>query len=99
MIKYFSDRENGPSARTEEVITPVVWAAIVATVQGLIKSGAFGQRFLLVAQPSQLVQTAIWCRRSQNVPRSSCGVRNGRNYCAHVPKSFHVFRHVSVPQC
>jgi hypothetical protein len=45
MIDYFSDRENGPVARTEEVITPVVWAAIVATVQGLIKSGAFGQRF------------------------------------------------------
>jgi hypothetical protein len=45
MIDYFSDRENGPVARTEEVITPVVWAAIVATVQGLINSGAFGQRF------------------------------------------------------
>jgi|GEM_PF-6422567 len=27
MIDYFSDRENGPVARTEEVITPVVWAA------------------------------------------------------------------------
>lgn len=46
MIDYFADRENGPVARTEEVITPVVWAAIVATVQGLINSGAFGQRFL-----------------------------------------------------
>ena len=45
MIDYFSDRENGPVARTEEVITPVVWAAIVATVQGLTNSGACGQRF------------------------------------------------------
>lgn len=45
MIDYFSDRENGPIARTEEMITPQVWAAIVATVQGLINSGAFGQRF------------------------------------------------------
>lgn len=45
MIDYFSDRENGPVARTEEVITPVVWAAIVATVQASINSGAFGQRF------------------------------------------------------
>jgi hypothetical protein len=45
MIDYFSDRENGPVARTEEVITPTVWAAIVATVQGLLNSGAFGQRF------------------------------------------------------
>lgn len=39
MINYFSDRENGPLPRTEEVITPVVWTAIVATVQGLINSG------------------------------------------------------------
>jgi len=45
MIDYFSDRQNGPVARTEETITAVVWAAIVATVQGLINSGAFGQRF------------------------------------------------------
>lgn len=45
MIDYFSDRENGSVARTEEVITPAVWAAIVATVQGLINSGAFGQHF------------------------------------------------------
>lgn len=45
MIDYFSDRENGRVARTEEVITPVVWAAIVATVQTSINSGAFGQRF------------------------------------------------------
>lgn len=45
MIDYFSDRENGPVARTEEVITPTVWAAIVATVQGLINSGALGSAF------------------------------------------------------
>lgn len=32
MIDYFSDRENGPVARMEEVITPVVWAAIAGTV-------------------------------------------------------------------
>lgn len=29
MIDYFSDRENGPVARTEGVITPGVWAALV----------------------------------------------------------------------
>ena len=45
MIDYFSDRENGAVARTEEVIAAVVWAAIVATVHGLINSSAFGQRF------------------------------------------------------
>lgn len=45
MIDYYSDRENGPIARTEDVITPAGCAAIVDTVQGLINSGAFGQRF------------------------------------------------------
>ena len=45
MPDYFSDRENGPRARTEQVITPTVWAGVVALVQGLINSGAFGLRF------------------------------------------------------
>lgn len=45
MDDYFSDRENGPRARTEQVISPVVWAGLVATVQALINSGAFGLRF------------------------------------------------------
>lgn len=45
MNDYFSDRENGPRARTEQVISPAVWAGLVATVQSLINSGAFGLRF------------------------------------------------------
>ncbi|MDS4075843.1 MAG: hypothetical protein RKO68_07700 [Candidatus Accumulibacter sp.] len=45
MNDYFSDRENGPRARTEQVISPAVWAGLVATVQALINSGAFGLRF------------------------------------------------------
>lgn len=45
MNDYFSDRENGPRARTELVISPAVWAGLVATVQALINSGAFGLRF------------------------------------------------------
>lgn len=45
MSDYFSDRENGPRARTEQVISPIVWAGVVATVQALINSGAFGLRF------------------------------------------------------
>lgn len=45
MNDYFSDRENGPRARTEQVISPEVWAGVVATVQALINSGAFGLRF------------------------------------------------------
>lgn len=45
MNDYFSDRENGPRTRTEQVISPEVWAGLVATVQALISSGAFGLRF------------------------------------------------------
>ncbi|MDP1862507.1 MAG: hypothetical protein Q8K52_01200 [Thiobacillus sp.] len=45
MTDYFSDRENGPRARTEQVISPAVWAGLVGTVQALINSGAFGLRF------------------------------------------------------
>lgn len=45
MSDYFSDRENGPRARTEQTISPEVWAGLVATVQALINSGAFGLRF------------------------------------------------------
>jgi hypothetical protein len=46
MSDYFSDRENGPRARTDQVISPVVWAGLVGTVQALVNSGAFGLRFL-----------------------------------------------------
>lgn len=45
MSDYFSDRENGPRARTEQVISPIVWAGVVAMVQALVNSGAFGLRF------------------------------------------------------
>lgn len=45
MTDYFSDRENGPRARTEQVISPTVWAGLVATVQALVNSGALGLRF------------------------------------------------------
>jgi len=45
MSDYFSDRENGPPARTNHMIPPVVWAGLVGTVQALVNSGAFGLRF------------------------------------------------------
>lgn len=45
MVDYFSDRENGPRVRTEQVISPTVWAGLVGTVQALINSAAFGLRF------------------------------------------------------
>lgn len=45
MGDYFSDRENGPRARVNQVITPDVWAGLVGTVHALVNSGAFGLRF------------------------------------------------------
>lgn len=45
MNDYFSDRERGPRARTEEVILPTVWAGVVAAVQAFVNNGSFGVRF------------------------------------------------------
>jgi hypothetical protein len=45
MSDYFSDRENGPRARTEQTISPTVWAGLVAMVQALANNGGFGFRF------------------------------------------------------
>lgn len=44
-MDYFSDRENGPVARTDQSISPVAWAGIVALVQAYIANGGFGYRF------------------------------------------------------
>ncbi|MCE0913011.1 AbiJ-NTD4 domain-containing protein [Pseudomonas sp. NMI760_13] len=45
MTDYFSDRENGPAPRVNQVISPVAWAAIVALVRAYIANGGFGFRF------------------------------------------------------
>lgn len=45
MSNYFSDREYGPKARTEQTINPVVWAAVVGLVESLEVRGAFGEQF------------------------------------------------------
>lgn len=44
-MEYFSDKERGLKARTEEVISLRAWGGIVATVESLISTGAFGQSF------------------------------------------------------
>jgi len=44
-MEYFSDKEKGPKARIERQILPEVWAGIVAHIQSLIASGAFGNTF------------------------------------------------------
>lgn len=46
MSNYFSDRELGPRARTEQTIGPVAWAGIAVLVEALASSGAFGASFL-----------------------------------------------------
>jgi hypothetical protein len=45
MSDYFSDRELGQRPRTEQEFTPVAWAGIVALVEALANSGAFGASF------------------------------------------------------
>ncbi|MBP2450074.1 AbiJ-NTD4 domain-containing protein [Rhizobium leguminosarum] len=42
---YFSDRERGPRARTEETISERVWRAIYYLVQRRIDDGSFGASF------------------------------------------------------
>lgn len=55
MSDYFSDREYGPVARIEQVISPAVWAGIVAMVESLVQSGAFGARFPTSCHDGQAV--------------------------------------------
>ena len=45
MTDYFSDREQGSRPRIEEIISPVAWGGVVALIQSLISSGAFGAKF------------------------------------------------------
>jgi len=45
MTEYFSDREQGPRPRTEEMISPAAWGGVVALIQSLISTGAFGAKF------------------------------------------------------
>ncbi|MBR8360577.1 hypothetical protein KDW10_24955 [Burkholderia vietnamiensis] len=45
MTDYFSDRERGPRPRTEQEMSPVAWAGIVALAESLANSGAFGASF------------------------------------------------------
>lgn len=42
---YFSDREKGPSPRTNEEISTQAWKGISAVIQSLISQGSFGYKF------------------------------------------------------
>lgn len=45
MSNYFSDREIGPKARTEQTMSALAWGGIVVLVESLASSGAFGVSF------------------------------------------------------
>ena len=44
-MEYFSDKERGPKPRIDGIVSPSAWGGIVAQIQSLISSGAFGNQF------------------------------------------------------
>ena len=44
-MDYFSDKQRGPQPRTEEQLTSVAWGGIVALIQTLVSTGAFGYKY------------------------------------------------------
>lgn len=44
-MEYFSDKEGKSKAQTVDEITPAAWGGIVALIQGLISTGAFGKNY------------------------------------------------------
>jgi hypothetical protein len=44
-MDYFSDKERGPKPRTIESITTPAWGGIVALINELIRTGAFGNKY------------------------------------------------------
>lgn len=53
MTNYFSDREQGPKSRIEELVSPAVWGGIVGLVKSLIATGAFGAKYPESCQDGQ----------------------------------------------
>ena len=44
-MDYFSDTQRGARQRTEEQLTPAAWGGIVALIQTLVSTGAFGYKY------------------------------------------------------
>ena len=44
-MEYFSDKEGNSNAQTVDSITPAAWGGIVAFIQSLISTGAFGKQY------------------------------------------------------
>jgi len=49
-MEYYSDKEVGPKPRKEEKISPTAWGGIVALIQSLISTGAFGYSYPEICQ-------------------------------------------------
>lgn len=49
-MDYFSDREAGSQPRVVDVISPPVWGGIVALINTLVSSGAFGYKYPAMCQ-------------------------------------------------
>jgi len=48
VMNYFSDQENGPRPQVQEDISSSAWGGIVAVIDPLIVTGAFGEHFPLI---------------------------------------------------
>ncbi len=44
-VAYFTDRDNGPSARNVETVSQLLWGGVVSAVSRRVASGAFGRSF------------------------------------------------------
>lgn len=71
-MAYFSDRERGPRARTEELIPERVWGALHDLIQGRIDDGSFGASFPEMCSdgrgPIGTDQAAFWRTARAEIP-------------------------------
>lgn len=71
-MAYFSDRERGPRARTEELIPERVWGALYDLIQGRIDDGSFGASFPEMCPdgrgPIGTDQAAFWRTARAEIP-------------------------------
>lgn len=44
-MEYFSDKESKSKPQTVDAVTPAAWGGIVALIQSLVATGAFGQQY------------------------------------------------------
>ena len=76
---YFSDRERGPRARTQEVISERVWGALCDLIQGRVEDGSFGYAYPDMcpdgAGPSGTDARAFWRIAAAEIPELPDSIR------------------------